>query len=66
MAIVKMTGTLHEKVGSYEYIMPQAFAVELLKTRKGEEKNMQPQDYLVKYVNEECGLNRTCTKVTLK
>ena len=66
MAIVSMTGTLHERVGSYEYIMPQAYATEILKLRKGEEKNMRPQDFLVKYVNEEYGLLRTCTKVTLK
>ena len=58
-------GSLHERVGSVEYQMPKMFADELLKARKGAEKNMRPQDFLVKYVNEECGLMRTCVKVTL-
>ena len=60
-----MDGTLHERVGSVEYQMPKKFADELLKMRKGTEKNMRPQDFLVKYVNEECRLMRTCVKVTL-
>ena len=64
--IATIVGTLHEKVGSVEYIMPQDFATELLKTRKGEEKKMNPQDFLVKYVNEECGLLYHCVSVTLK
>lgn len=66
MAIVRMTGTLHEKTGSVEYIMPQNFAAELLKSRKGTDKNMNPQEFLVKYVNEECGLLHHCVRVTLK
>jgi len=66
MAIVRMTGTLHEKTGSVEYIMPQNFAAEVLKSRKGTDKNMNPQEFLVKYVNEECGLLHHCVRVTLK
>lgn len=64
--IVYKTGSLHEKVGSVEYIMPREFAAELLKTRRGEEKNMPQQEFLVKYVNEECGLLYHCVSVTLK
>ena len=66
MAIVRITGTLHERPGSVEYIMPQAFATQLLKERKGQDKNMNPQQYLVKYVNEECGLLYKCVSVTTK
>ena len=61
---VIMTGTSHDKVGSVEYQMPKEFANELLKTRKGQDKNMRPQDFLVQYVNEECGLLYNCTRVT--
>lgn len=64
MATVIMQGTLSQKPGSVEYQMPKKFADELLKARKGSDKNMRPQDYLVKYVNEECGLLYNCTKVT--
>ena len=54
-----------EKPGSVEYQMPEAFAKEILKMRKGSDKNMKPQDYLIKYVNEDCGLLYNCTKVTV-
>ena len=64
MATVTMQGTLSQKSGSVEYQMPKKFADELLKARKGQEKNMHPQDFLVKYVNDECGLLHNCTKVT--
>lgn len=56
--------TVFKKPGAIEYQMPQKFADELLKTRKGTEKNMRPQEFLVKYVNEECGLMYNCTRVT--
>ena len=57
------TGIDHTRAGSVEYQMPIAFAQEILKARKGEEKNMRPQDFLVKYVNEECGLLHNCVRV---
>ena len=60
-----MDGTLHKRVGSIEYQMPKKFADELLKSRKPAEKNLRPQDFLVRYVNDECGLLRECVKVTL-
>lgn len=54
---------LDNKVGSIEYQMGKEMADELLKSRKGADKNMQPQDFLIKYVNEECGLLYNCTRV---
>lgn len=62
---VNKTGSLYERVGSVEYIMNSAMADEILKTRKGDDKKLRPQDYLIKYVNEDCGLLRNCTKVTV-
>ena len=51
------------KVGSVEYSMPEAMANELMKSRKGEEKKLTKQDFLIKYVNEVCGLLYNCVKV---
>jgi len=63
---VVMTGTGSLiKAGSIEYQMPRKYANEILSTRRGQEKNMRPQDFLVKYVNDECGLLRACTKVII-
>lgn len=56
-------GFLSERVGAVEYQMPIKIAEELLKTRKGTDKNMDPQAYLIKYVNENLRLLRTCVKV---
>ena len=56
---------MFEKVGNIEYLMPAAVAEDYLKTRKGEDKKLQPQDYLIKVVNEEYGLMYNCTKVTI-
>ena len=50
--------------GGIEYEMPKAYAKEILATRKGEERNMQPQAFLCKVVNEEFGLLGNCVKVT--
>ena len=61
---VEKIGSEHVKAGAVEYQMPQKFADELLKARKGQEKNMRPQDFLVQYVNDECGLLYNCVKVT--
>ena len=47
-----------------EYEMPKEFAKQILATRKGEEKNMHPQEFLKKVVNEEFGLLGNCIKVT--
>lgn len=47
----------------FEYNMSKEMATELLKARKGTDKNMNPQDYLVKIVNEQFGLRLPVTKV---
>lgn len=62
--IIKV-GSLHEKAGAVEYQMSAAAAEEILRSRKGADKNLRPQDYLIKYINEEAGLLRKCTKVTI-
>ena len=59
------TGELHDKAGAVEYIMPRLMADEILNARKGQDKVMNPLDYLVKVVNEDFGLLRTCTQVTI-
>lgn len=53
------------KVGAVEYRMPESVAKDLLKSRKGPELRMEPQLYLCKYVDEQCGLLYRCVKVTL-
>lgn len=50
--------------GEVEYRMSAEMAQELLKSRKGEDAKMNPQDYLCKYVNENCGIKGDCTLVT--
>ena len=62
MTINKL-GSLHEKVGFFEYKMPETMARELLKTSKGEETKMKPNDFLCKVVNENFGLKDRCVNV---
>lgn len=50
--------------GPVEYRMNAAMAKELLKSRKGADAKMRPNDFLCKYVNEECGIKGYCTVVT--
>ena len=50
--------------GGIEYEMPKEMAKQILATRKGEERNIQPQVFLCKVVNEEFGLLGNCVKVT--
>lgn len=47
----------------FEYNMSKAMATELLKTRKGEDRKLESQKYLVKVVNETFGLRLPVTKV---
>ena len=47
-----------------EYEMPKELAKQILATRKGEERNMHPLEFLKKVVNEEFGLLGNCIKVT--
>lgn len=50
--------------GGIEYEMPKLMAKEILNERKGADKNMHPQAYLCKVVNETFGLKGNCVKVT--
>jgi hypothetical protein len=52
-----------QKPGTIEYKMPEAMARELLKTRKGDDAKMRPNDYLCKVVNEGFGLMYHCVRV---
>lgn len=47
----------------FEYNMSKIMAMELLKDRKGNDKKLEPQKYLVKVVNETFGLRLPVTKV---
>ena len=53
---MKMNGTI-------EYKMPEAMAVNYLKTRKGEDKKLEPQAFLRKVINEEFGIKGECVRV---
>ena len=44
--------------------MSEVMAKELVKSRKGDDKKLKPQEYLIKYVNEQFGLRYPCVKVT--
>ena len=50
--------------GGIEYEMPAAMAKALLLERNGADKNMHPQEYLKKVVNETFGIKGYCVKVT--
>ena len=43
--------------------MSKTMADEILKSRKGEDKRMEPQKYLIKFVNEQMGLMHEVKKV---
>ena len=47
----------------FEYNMSKTMADEILKSRKGEDKRMEPQKYLIKFVNEQMGLMYEVKKV---
>lgn len=48
----------------FEYVMSKTLAEQLLKDRKGDEKKMDNQKYLIKIVNEQFGVMGTCFKVS--
>ena len=50
--------------GPIEYEMPKEMAKVLLAERKGTDRNMHPQEYLKKVVNEDFGIKGNCVKVT--
>lgn len=47
----------------FEYKMPVKMAKELLKNRSESDKKMSQKDFLVKFVNENCGIKGICTNV---
>lgn len=47
----------------FEYNMTKEMAMDLLKSRKGDERKIDNQKYLVKVVNEQFGLRLPVTKV---
>ena len=55
---------MENNIHAFEYQMSATMAKEIVKTRKGDDKKLKPQEYLVKYVNEHFGLRYPCIKVT--
>ena len=53
------------KPGEVEYQMPRAMAEDLAKASGKSKKHLKLQEYLVEYVNRECGLLRNCVRVTI-
>ena len=60
-----MEKEIFTKPGVVEYQMPKAMAEDLAKESGKSKKTLKLQEYLVDYVNRECGLLRHCTKVTI-
>ena len=50
----------------FEYKMSAEMAESVLKDRKGEDKKLRSQDYLVKYVNEQFGLRLPVVRVIVE
>lgn len=48
----------------FEYNMSATMAAEILKTRKGADRKIDPQKYLVQYVNEQFCLRLPVNKVS--
>lgn len=51
--------------GDIEYKMTKAMADYLLKSRKGDAKKKNNQQYLCDYVNEQCGVKGNCVRVLI-
>ena len=49
----------------FEYVMTKAMANDLLNNRTGDDKKMNPADYLIKVVNNEFGVLGVCAKVSI-
>lgn len=65
--VVTKQGEVHDKCGSVEYLIPTKLANALIAQEKKSHKGKlaDPQKFLIDYVNDNSGLMRTCTKVTL-
>lgn len=54
---------MNKIINPVEYKMPEALGRNLLKTKKNADPKATTQQYLCKYVNEQCGVKGTCVKV---
>ena len=50
---------------TFEYQMPSKLAEAVLSTNKKKKGEFDSQEYLIEYVNNECGLIGNCTKVII-
>lgn len=50
---------------NFQYRMTKDSFQSIVATRSGEDKGMNPYDYVVKYINDVYGLKGVCTKVTV-
>ena len=59
--VVTRQGEMHDKCGSVEYLIPSNLANALISQEKKKYKGKlgNPQQFLINYVNENCGLLRT-------
>ena len=56
---------MYKVINPVEYKMTEAFAKNLLKSRKGTDAKLTPKEYLCNYVNEQCGVRGTSVKEIL-
>lgn len=54
-----------KKIGGIEYKMSKQHFDALLKARSGEEKNMNPYEYIIKVLNSEYGLKGTVAHIII-
>ena len=51
---------------NFEYQMDKKMFDSIVKSRKGEDKKINPFKYVVDYINESYGIKGNCIKVILK
>ena len=61
---VNQAKTNPKNYGDIEYRMSRSYADTLLKSRKGEDRNLSEQEFLCKYINSECDVKGNCVLVT--
>lgn len=60
-----MKNNVYQKSGAVEYQMPKKMAQDLIKASGKSKDQINIQEYLVNYINNERGLLRNCIKVIL-
>ena len=50
---------------NYKYRMSKECFQSIIATRSGDEKTMNPYDYVIKYINESYGLKGKCVEVAV-